>query len=292
MSVSQNINIAYSFNEPLSNIFPSPIIALRSPLSTDKAQLGTIWINKTINGAWILTSIVANVATWSDISGASASFAALTVTGNANIGTAAGAAVVIGNDLGATSVVLNGGSGQINLATFSSDITLSAGDTVQIGADNAVTISSTPAVNLGTGALASTITIGNATGATGISMVTGTGGLAISATGLVSVVPSAATVASPTVTSTQNFNVIRTIFTGFTTVATGSQAFTIVSNKILATSGIFVSVANLNASGNGAKMSLVNVTQAVGSIVVNTTNNGSGNLGSGDNVIISVWIIS
>jgi hypothetical protein len=53
-----------------------------------------------------------------------------------------------------------------------------------------------------------------------------------------------------------------------------------------------VSVANLNASGNGAKMSLVSVTQAAGSIVVNTTNNGVGALGGGDNVIISVWIIS
>ena len=293
MSVSQNINIAYSFDQPLSKIFPSPIISLRSPLTTDKAQLGTVWVNKTINAAWILTSVVSNSASWTDISGAAGSFTTLTVTGNSTLGSATGAVVTIGNDLGATGVVINSGSGGIIMASsVGGVISFSSDSTLEFSAVTSVTIDSTPVVNIGTGGTASATTIGNATGASSLALVTGTGGMSISATGLVSMVPSSATVASPTASSTQNFNVIKTIFTGFTTIATGTQAFTITSNKITATSAIFVSVANLNASGNGAKMSLVSVTQAAGSIVVNTTNNGVGALGGGDNVIISVWIIS
>ena len=99
-------------------------------------------------------------------------------------------------------------------------------------------------------------------------MTTGSGGLVIASTGLVSVVPSSATVASPTATSTQNFRVVKTIFTGFTTASAGSQDFTIVSSAILTSSAILASVANLNASTNGAQMTLMGVTQAAGSVIV------------------------
>jgi hypothetical protein len=60
----------------------------------------------------------------------------------------------------------------------------------------------------------------------------------------------------------------------------------------LTTSGIMVSIANLNASTNAAVMSIVGVTQSAGQIVVHTKNNGAGALGAGDNVIITAWIIS
>ena len=126
----------------------------------------------------------------------------------------------------------------------------------------------------------------------GIDILTGGGEITLSSAGNVTMVPSTASVASPTAGSTQNFNVLVTTFTGFTTAMGASQDFTITSSEILATSGIFVQVTNLDASTNGALMTMDGVTQAAGSIVVSTTNNGAGALGAGDNVIITVWIIS
>lgn len=115
------------------------------------------------------------------------------------------------------------------------------------------------------------------------------GGIVLDAGGIVSVAPDVASVASPTASSTQNFRVIRTIFTGFTTAAAASQDFTIVSSDILATSGILVQVTNFDG-GNAAVMTMDGVTQSVGQIVVHTTNNGAGALDA--NVIVTVWVLS
>lgn len=211
MSVSQNINIAYSLNQPLSAIFPSPIVSLRSPLSTDKAQIGTVWVNKTLNDAWVLTSIVSNSATWLGIGGGAGEFSDLTITGDADIGTAAGSAIVIGNDQGATSVTLNSGTGDINLATNTGgDINISADDVLFVGG-TLVNISSTPTisfatdtgaatvnvatggtgvktVNIATGAAANVTTIGTTTAASTLTLKTPTGAPVTSANGLTATV--------------------------------------------------------------------------------------------------------
>ena len=118
------------------------------------------------------------------------------------------------------------------------------------------------------------------------------GGVQINANGLVAVAPDAASVASPTASSTQNFRVIQATFTGFTTASSSSQDFTIASDQILATSACLVQVTNLNASTNDAIMTMDGVTQAAGSLVVHTTNNGAGALGAGDNILITVWVLN
>lgn len=74
------LNVAYGLTEPLLNVFPSPIVSVRNPTTADKAQLGSAWVNKSGNDAWILTSIVANAATWTPIGGGAGSFTSLTVT--------------------------------------------------------------------------------------------------------------------------------------------------------------------------------------------------------------------
>jgi hypothetical protein len=191
MSISQNRNIAYSFNQPLSGIFPDPIVSLRSPLTTDKAQIGTVWVNKTINAAWILTSVVSNSATWTDVSGAAGSFTTLTVTGNANIGTATGADVSLGNDNGATSVTINAGtSGTIALATNTGgEIVISSGDVTSINGDTSVTINSSPVVQIAAGTLVETaVTIGNTTAGSTVALATPTGTPVTTANGLTATV--------------------------------------------------------------------------------------------------------
>ena len=149
------------------------------------------------------------------------------------------------------------------------------------------------AINLGTGAAAHLVTIGSTNGAAATTIQGGTGGIVLSPTsGNMSAAPATQSVASPTASATQNSRLFSVTFTGFTTAAAASQNFTITNSTILATSGVFLTVTNLNASTNGAIMTLDGITQAAGSLVVHTTNNGAGALGAGDDVIITGWVIS
>ena len=243
----------------------------------------------------------------------------LTVTaGTTTVGAlVAGATTITGNvgitgDLtvtGAGAMTITTGAGiDVDAATASSYVVTGAGQDLTLGAIggslklNATEDAAGAVEVIANGGTSETIVLNaqQGTGAGSIALQSDAGGVTISAAtqvvidgaGDVSVAPDTATVASPTASSTQNFRVITATFTGFTTAAAASQDFTIVSSDILATSGMFVQVANLNASTNGAIMTLDGVTQAAGQIVVSTTNNGAGALGAGDNVLISVWVIS
>lgn len=199
-------------------------------------------------------------------------------TGATNIGTTAFARIItLGNITGATAVNINTGTAGSTVTTTNGVFAVATG---------------TGAINLGTDAVAKTITLGNVTGATAVNINGGTGGVNLASGGQIAIAPVASTVASPTASLTSNVRVISATFTGFTTAMSASQAFTITSSKILATSAIMATVTNLNVSTNGAIMTLVGVTQAAGSIVVHTTNNGGAALGSGDNVLVNVWILS
>jgi len=165
----------------------------------------------------------------------------------------------------------------------------SGGTAISIGAD-----ASADAINLGTGAAARTITFGNSTDATSLVFNCGTGatGLKLNAAGNVQMVPATSSTASATTTAVMNNRVGVATFTGFTTASAATADFTITNSTVLTTSGILVTVANLNASTNGAEMTLIGVTQAAGSFIVHLKNNGGGSLGAGDNVLITFWVIS
>lgn len=149
-------------------------------------------------------------------------------------------------------------------------------------------------LNIASGAIANVVTIGTTTASGQLILQAGSGatGLKLNAAGNVQMVPATDSQASPSAASTVNNRVGVVTFTGFTTAAAGTQDFTITNSTVLTSSGIHVTVANLNASTNGAQMSLVGVTQAAGSFVVHTKNNGGGALGAGDNVLITFWVIS
>lgn len=79
-------NVAYGFSDSLLDIPSAPIISERAPSNNDYAPLGTLWVDKPNNDAYVLTSIVANVATWINVGGGSGVFASLTVApGDVNI---------------------------------------------------------------------------------------------------------------------------------------------------------------------------------------------------------------
>lgn len=95
-------NLAYGLGNPLQGLSPEPIVSDRSPSVNDVASVGQIWINKSTNAFWILTSVVAGSASWAaqDSSG-SQSVADLTVTGGSGtvLTVSAGGDTALGGDL-------------------------------------------------------------------------------------------------------------------------------------------------------------------------------------------------
>ena len=166
-----------------------------------------------------------------------------------NISTGAFAsAVTIGNVTGATSVNLNAGTGGIALAsTGAGDITLDSDDTMLLDADGVLELNSSAGaigigtddvdqninigtqgerdVNISTGAFASTVNIGNETGATALDLDAGTGGITIDSQG-------AGTIAIGTETDTGAINI--GIGASARTITVGNDASTKVDVNALA----------------------------------------------------------
>lgn len=80
MSVLQKQNTAYGLSDALLNVPSLPIVANRAPKSTDMAQLGSIWVFADQDIAYILTSVVNNVATWVEFTDQEGAFTEYTVS--------------------------------------------------------------------------------------------------------------------------------------------------------------------------------------------------------------------
>jgi len=145
-------------------------------------------------------------------------------------------------------------------------------------------------INIGTGATADVITVGTTDGAGTTDLISGSGGVTINGggDGLVDVVPSTDSQATPTAATTQNSNVLVATFTGYTTAAAGTQSFTITNSLISTSSGILTGIHNAGAAD--AQMVIKRITPAAGSCVVLTQNDGAAAL-DGD-VVISLWVLS
>lgn len=80
MSVTRNRNSVYGMSEPLSPLFPEPIVANRAPTGADKAPLGTVWVNEVAQSSYVLCAIVNNAGVWqSSTGGGAGTFTSLTV---------------------------------------------------------------------------------------------------------------------------------------------------------------------------------------------------------------------
>ena len=178
----QFFNTAYGITNALQNVFPAPVVANRAPLTSDTGyQVGTIWVYKAINAAWILTSVASASATWEAITGAGGAFTSLTVTpgpisltGTTTINTTGAATTSIGSTTGASGITDLVGTGNYSLdgvgastytiGTSTTTGTIAIGGTAQTGAITLGSSSGTNIVNLGTGTGATTVNV--ATGAT------------------------------------------------------------------------------------------------------------------------------
>jgi hypothetical protein len=180
MAGRQYINTAYCLGQSgLSTLAQLPVVSLRAPATSDKAQIGTLWVDTATNAAYILTSIVNNLANWLlvEAGGGTGTFSALTVTpgpisltGTTTINTAGAAVTTIGT----------GGTGAVNIgnATGNTAVTGSLSTTTSLAATTTVTggtgitattgniVATAGAVNAGTTITAGTgltVTLGNAT---------------------------------------------------------------------------------------------------------------------------------
>ena len=118
--------------------------------------------------------------------------------GAINLGTGAAARILtIGNVTAATQVVINAGTAGIQLAsTGAGDITINSDDTLLLDSDGVLELNSSAGIisigndadafgiNVGTGAAARILTIGNNTGATQLVLESGSGGLDIATAGV------------------------------------------------------------------------------------------------------------
>jgi len=87
VSVRIQNNVAYGLSQPLIDTPLLPIVSNRAPGFNDKAPIGTIWVDKSQNTAYLLTSIVNNEATWVNITQDTADFTTVTTQTNDGVAT-------------------------------------------------------------------------------------------------------------------------------------------------------------------------------------------------------------
>ncbi len=168
MATNVPLLTAYGQSQPLINVFATPIAAKRDPSTTDRAQIGTIWVNKLTNDAFILTSVTNNTSTWIGVGGGAGTFTSLVVDPGDITVTSGNVAVTLGD--------ITAGAGDISATTgsVSAGTTMVAGTTITAGTGITSTtgniVATAGAVNAGTTMTAGTgitATTGNIVASTG-----------------------------------------------------------------------------------------------------------------------------
>jgi hypothetical protein len=131
-------SVAYGLSDALLNVFPAPIVGLRAPTTADKAQIGTVWVNKSINDVWVLTSITNNSANWLGIGGGAGSFTNIVASGSI---TAASNITSTGGNINASTGSVNVTQGNITVTAGS--ITATVGEIVAGGLMECATLTAT-----------------------------------------------------------------------------------------------------------------------------------------------------
>lgn len=149
---------AYGLSQALIGVTPAPIVQTRNPTTSDFAEIGQAWINKSTAGYYVLAKISANSATWASGATSATSF---TTTGAITAGTtleattslAVGTTAVIGTGLtvsagGITSTGTISNTGGILASTsIAAGTTLAAGTTIVAGTTITATLGNITATN-------------------------------------------------------------------------------------------------------------------------------------------------
>jgi hypothetical protein len=187
------LNTAYAFGQsPLEIMAPLPVISIRNPTTADlNYPIGQLWVNKSNNTAYVLTSVVANVANWLTTSQAvSATLTSLTVTTGPTTLSYLGAGGLVTNNSGVVSSVpmangqlligngatnpptaatLTGGTG-ISITNGAGTITINATGTANTWTPETTSFNAAPnngyVITAGSGAVTATLPTNDALGDT------------------------------------------------------------------------------------------------------------------------------
>lgn len=134
--------VAYGFNDPLTDVFQRPLVSNRDPNGNDKYALGTTWVNKSTDTAFILCSVFANVANWVGVAGGGGIFTSLTVNpGDVNV--TAGNLIVSAGDITATNGNIVATAGAISSGTTitaTGDLITTSGDLIVTTGNASITL--------------------------------------------------------------------------------------------------------------------------------------------------------
>jgi len=224
------------------------------------------------------------------VTGGNGAFTVATGTGAVSLGAdAAAKTCTLGSTTGASATVVQSGSGNTSITSTG---------TVDVDATGAVSINSTggalnvgsdadaQAVNICTGAAARDLTLGSTNTTSSTTVQAGTGGVDISAAGIVTMTPSTATNAGTSVTINANVGVAT--YTGQTTAAAASITLTVTNSVCTTGSAILASVSTLGS--NDAQLTVNRIKPAAGSFTVQCTNDGAAAVNG--NIILTFWIIA
>ena len=113
----QSSNDLYGFPQPLTSVFPAPIKSLRAPATSDfHYQIGQVWVDTANSTSYILSSVVANSATWNIMATNPSTFTTLTADSGGAVSPSGGGNISL---LGTASQIAAVGTPGSNLITFS-----------------------------------------------------------------------------------------------------------------------------------------------------------------------------
>lgn len=299
MAVNNYLNVSYGLSQALINVFPFPIVSTRNPTTADKSQLGTVWVNKSTNAFYILTSIAANSASWVSVGNGTGIYASLeATTGNitadlgdiiATVGNVtAGAAITAGTGLtvsaGGAAITGNSSVTGTFAVVGTTSINQSGAAASNIGATG------TGAVNIGntTGALVLKGVTVAITGTTGINQsgalatnigVTGTGAVSIgNTTGALALKGVTADLASAAVTINKNAGTNTTEIADGTTTGnyTIGSVNTVVGALVAKTLNINATAATDCTIGSGAGNTVEIGSSTSGAVTIKSQNIAAG----------------
>lgn len=276
-------NRTYGFDNALQEIYPRAIVATRAPTGNDLAEEGQVWIDKTNDDAYFLTSMAANSATWINAGGGSGVFTNITASGTITFsGLALG--VVLSSASGVLSNPTAGTNGQLLIAGTGvapawAAVTSGDGSVVITGGSNTLDLQVS-------GATASTFPTDGGTATPALGATTIAGGTNITTSGAAATVtisldsgPSIAggfTITDGTSTITSDTNAAQAIYLH----ANGGSNETIdltASQGTGANSLNFVSTAGgvtINAGLGSADAININASNAAGGIDIDSGTNG------------------
>jgi hypothetical protein len=250
----------YGFPSPYTTGFPDAIITQRAPTTSDRATIGTIWIDKLLNDVYIITSVSNGFSTWMNIAGGIANFDIVSAT------------------TGVVTPLLSKDTSGLNIVTTTAgDITIQSAANIVLDAADYFTIDSTQTSSIvvtgagqdldlrsrgGSVVISSDEVSDNAISLTteavagGISFESGTGGIGIlstggeielsSTTGNVTMHPITDDDASYAVTINARVGVAT--YTGQVLAAAATTVLTVTNSVCTDTSAILCTVANKGAN--------------------------------------------